>query len=192
MYRSNVQLTTLWFCFSLCFRWTNDHKALALKIYFPSPSAYATMKKVFVMLSGSTLQRFGHCVSTLVGYIRKTYFSCCRLRAIDGRGCPLLCHYVWLHLTPRYCGWVSRAAQEETGCVQWGAGVYSARFNKTWKQVLGFFFSRNAIGTADLCRLLLLVIERLHIIGVKQMWCVTKRRLTVPSTVAHISRDDWG
>ena len=47
-----------------------------------------------------------------------------------------------------------------------------------WKQVLGFFFSRNAAGAVDLRRLLLLVIERLHTIGVKPIAVVCDQAST--------------
>ena len=47
-----------------------------------------------------------------------------------------------------------------------------------WKQVLGFFFSRNAAGAVDLRRLLLLVIERLHNIGVRPIAVVCDQAST--------------
>ena len=187
MDRSNVKLTTLWFCFSLGFRWTNEHKALALGIYFRSPSAYASMKKIFMMPSESTLQRFVRCVSTLVGFSDNT-FQLLQIKsdAMDeaSRYCVLMFDEMSLRMDLEYIrardtvdGLVELPEKKPVACNE--ALVFMVRgLTINWKQVLGFFFSRNAAGAVDLRRLLLLVIERLHTIGVKPIAVVCDQAST--------------
>ena len=160
------------------FRWSDEAKASALKIYYASPKCYRLLKKVFALPSLATLRRFLQNVPIEPGF-NQVILDALKIKVGQMKEHMRICSLVFDEMSIRQFVKLNRSKDHIDGLEDFGNGQRTLRLanhagvfimsgiTERWKQPIGYCLSAGPVSGKKLKTLVLDCIEKVEETGLR-------------------------